>query len=193
MRVSTRESAVILSPAERRAITKPKTEKAKKRAARILADAEKKARALSHKTKRHAAVLGTKRRPVYEVGPGRRKKNPEEGAVAVACVAASPGEMPREENPRPKATRPGKKMSGYTPCACRDCFDLSISDDVRKPELCSDCKAAGCEAGRGECQRPDAYGMEENPRRRRAPGVLKSKRKPASRRRPKARAARTRR
>jgi hypothetical protein len=26
--------------------------------------------------------------------------------------------------------------SGYTDCACRDCFDVSFSDDVDRPELC---------------------------------------------------------
>lgn len=55
-------------------------------------------------------------------------------------------------------------MSGYTDCACRDCFDVAIG--VRGEELCSACEDAGCFAegamdglqGR-ECQREDAYGI----------------------------------
>ena len=51
-------------------------------------------------------------------------------------------------------------MSGYTPCACRDCMELAISSDVKKPELCHACKRAGCDGG--ECQAPysDDPGME---------------------------------
>ena len=49
--------------------------------------------------------------------------------------------------------------SGYTDCACRDCFDVAVSSDTSKPELCSDCEDAGCDGG--ECQRPDAYGCGE--------------------------------
>lgn len=60
--------------------------------------------------------------------------------------------------------------SGYTPCACRDCMDTTVSSDVTKPELCTECKGAGCEPWRTsdvpmstwygttyECQRDDAY------------------------------------
>lgn len=48
-------------------------------------------------------------------------------------------------------------VSGYTECACRDCFDVSISSDVRYPELCLLCKP-GCDAeGDTECSRDDAY------------------------------------
>lgn len=47
--------------------------------------------------------------------------------------------------------------SGYTNCACRDCFDTAIASDTRKPTLCSECKAAGCSAGKGECQRSNAH------------------------------------
>lgn len=60
-------------------------------------------------------------------------------------------------------------QSGYTPCACRDCMDTTVSSDMSKPELCSECKDAGCTAiapyNAGvqfcttyECQRDDAYG-----------------------------------
>lgn len=58
-------------------------------------------------------------------------------------------------------------MSGYTPCACRDCFDVALHYG-----LCRDCEAAECHpedcdcCGEGyecnyqECQRADAYGVE---------------------------------
>lgn len=36
-------------------------------------------------------------------------------------------------------------QSGYTPCACRDCMDDTMSSDMTKPELCSECSDAGCE------------------------------------------------
>lgn len=53
--------------------------------------------------------------------------------------------------------------SGYTHCACRDCFDIAISSDMRQPELCSDCEEAGCdETGCSECQRDDAYGCGDD-------------------------------
>lgn len=61
-------------------------------------------------------------------------------------------------------------QSGYTPCACRDCMDVTVSGDVSNPELCSDCKDAGCEpfprddwkarvlaTVSFECQRDNAY------------------------------------
>lgn len=59
--------------------------------------------------------------------------------------------------------------SGYTNCACRDCFDVTVSSDTTKPELCSECQEAGCTNhnnlpdymtayGLGyECQRTDVY------------------------------------
>lgn len=57
--------------------------------------------------------------------------------------------------------------SGYTPCACRDCMDTTVSSDMTKSELCSECEESGCDAWLGaessdclsyECQRDDAYG-----------------------------------
>ena len=52
--------------------------------------------------------------------------------------------------------------SGYSNCACRDCFDVAVSDDVIHPDLCGDCEEAGCDAEGGEeCQRDDAYGCSE--------------------------------
>lgn len=67
-------------------------------------------------------------------------------------------------------------MSGYVPCACRDCFDIAISGDGG-PVLCLLCKGADCSPWPGEwqesdgtrwpsavgyeCQRPDAYGDPE--------------------------------
>lgn len=62
-------------------------------------------------------------------------------------------------------------QSSNTSCACRDCMDTTVSSDTTKPELCSECADAGCEAyrpGDGDyeslpghmrgCQRNDAYG-----------------------------------
>jgi hypothetical protein len=50
--------------------------------------------------------------------------------------------------------------SGYTDCACRDCFDIAVSDDMAKPDLCNLCEDAGCdETGQSECARDDAYGV----------------------------------
>lgn len=62
--------------------------------------------------------------------------------------------------------------SGYTACACRDCMDIAITGDDRKPALCLLCKDAGCEISYGkymggtgefsaECQRDDAYTNNE--------------------------------
>ena len=58
-------------------------------------------------------------------------------------------------------------QSGYTPCACRDCMDTTVSSDMGKPELCTECKHADCAPWPGEielneyenyeCQRLDAY------------------------------------
>jgi hypothetical protein len=58
-------------------------------------------------------------------------------------------------------------MSGYVPCGCRDCFDVAISS-TDAPALCLLCKDAGCDISYGEdsgsdCQRDDAYGVEECP------------------------------
>lgn len=58
-------------------------------------------------------------------------------------------------------------MSGYTDCACRDCFDVAMDGG-----LCRLCEDAGCihandaETAAGhphylECQRDDAYGVED--------------------------------
>jgi hypothetical protein len=53
--------------------------------------------------------------------------------------------------------------SGYTNCACRDCFDVAVSDDMSKPDLCLLCEEAGCSGeGDEECQRDDAYGCDED-------------------------------
>lgn len=44
-------------------------------------------------------------------------------------------------------------MSGYTHCACRDCFEIAISDDENVPELCNECEEAGCDStGQSGCQ-----------------------------------------
>ena len=50
-------------------------------------------------------------------------------------------------------------MSGYTDCACRDCFDVAISSDEELPALCWACADAGCNpGGHSDCERHDAYG-----------------------------------
>lgn len=46
--------------------------------------------------------------------------------------------------------------SGYTQCACRDCFEIAISDDENVPAFCWECEEAGCEHDE-ECRREDAY------------------------------------
>jgi hypothetical protein len=51
-------------------------------------------------------------------------------------------------------------MSGYTHCLCRDCFEVVVSADQQKPELCSQCEEYGCD-GQSECLAPNAYGMSE--------------------------------
>jgi hypothetical protein len=70
---------------------------------------------------------------------------------------------------------PAMPQSGYTPCACRDCMDETVSSDTDKPELCELCAEAGCEAYPAalaavdyvitpaacyECQRDDAYDQD---------------------------------
>ena len=49
------------------------------------------------------------------------------------------------------------KHSGYTPCKCRDCFEIAVSNDTTIPEMCWECIEAGCEPD-SECQSPSAYG-----------------------------------
>lgn len=51
-------------------------------------------------------------------------------------------------------------LSGYTDCACRDCFEITISNDTSKPEMCDACKEAGCEPDK-ECCAPGAYGCAD--------------------------------
>jgi hypothetical protein len=40
-------------------------------------------------------------------------------------------------------------QSGYTDCACRDCFEIAITDHG-EPALCNACEEAGCDV-HGEC------------------------------------------
>jgi hypothetical protein len=49
--------------------------------------------------------------------------------------------------------------SGYSDCACRDCFDIAITSDG-SPAFCTECEEAGCEPDQ-DCQQPGAYGAEE--------------------------------
>lgn len=53
--------------------------------------------------------------------------------------------------------------AGYTHCACRDCFDIAVSGDEAKPELCHACLDAGCAIDFGACCRSDAYGGDADP------------------------------
>jgi hypothetical protein len=48
-------------------------------------------------------------------------------------------------------------MSGYTACACRDCFETAIAGADDAPALCGACEEAGCSPDDGECQAPHAY------------------------------------
>lgn len=48
--------------------------------------------------------------------------------------------------------------SGYTACACRDCFETVVSS--RGAVFCSDCKNVGCDSD-SECLRDDAYGVDD--------------------------------
>jgi hypothetical protein len=50
--------------------------------------------------------------------------------------------------------------SGYVDCACRDCFDIAVGDDDKDSAFCGLCADAGCTTS-GECQRPDAYGADQ--------------------------------
>ena len=51
--------------------------------------------------------------------------------------------------------------SGYTDCACRDCFEIAISEDENEPAFCLECEEAGCEHDE-ECKREDAYGIDDD-------------------------------
>jgi len=52
-------------------------------------------------------------------------------------------------------------MSGYCHCACRDCFEITISDDDGS-DLCWACASAGCDdSGESECLAPGAYSQED--------------------------------
>jgi hypothetical protein len=42
----------------------------------------------------------------------------------------------------------GRRLVG---CACPTCMEITVSNDMSKPELCSDCERAGCD-GVGECR-----------------------------------------
>jgi hypothetical protein len=41
-------------------------------------------------------------------------------------------------------------MTGYTHCACRDCFEVAIGEQGKA--LCHNCGSSGCEPGDHECQ-----------------------------------------
>ena len=50
-------------------------------------------------------------------------------------------------------------QSGYTPCKCRDCMEIAISNDMANPDYCHDCEGnCGPENTLStECQAPHAY------------------------------------
>jgi hypothetical protein len=56
-------------------------------------------------------------------------------------------------------------MSGYRPCACRDCMEIANGD---QGSMCHHCVDAGCDSGR-ECQAAGAYGGESEPEPMNAP------------------------
>ena len=51
--------------------------------------------------------------------------------------------------------------SGYTHCACRDCFETVVSDEESRPDFCDDCETAGCEPD-SECQALDTWSEPED-------------------------------
>lgn len=52
--------------------------------------------------------------------------------------------------------------SGYTYCACRDCFEIVVSSDMGIPDLCEACLDEGCDPdGEGECSAPHSYGGDQ--------------------------------
>lgn len=54
-------------------------------------------------------------------------------------------------------------MSGYTHCACRDCFEIAISTYDDTPALCHECEDAGCDSeGESECQCDHEYTEDES-------------------------------
>jgi hypothetical protein len=73
-------------------------------------------------------------------------------------------DIPMEEYPALRAEFAAALQmakSGYTDCACRDCFEIAISS-TDAPELCHECVEAGCEPNaEQECLRDGAYGAEE--------------------------------
>lgn len=50
--------------------------------------------------------------------------------------------------------------SGYTTCSCRDCFEITVANNVEEPELCDGCDEAECAYTGEDCRQPGAYGSE---------------------------------
>ena len=44
--------------------------------------------------------------------------------------------------------------SGYTYCACPECFEIVVSNDISNPDYCDECIEAGC---------PEDEGMDRFP------------------------------
>lgn len=108
-----------------------------------------------------AGFTEAQQRRIYEGVVGRR--NPSRVRMVReklrAADAAAPARRAAVAAKRKKMFREG---SGYTPCRCRDCMEIAVSSDMRKPQFCSACKKAGCEDG-GECRAvsEDDEGLEE--------------------------------
>jgi hypothetical protein len=46
---------------------------------------------------------------------------------------------------------------GYSPCGCRDCFEIAIGEIGHPDTLCWECEEAECQPNE-ECEAPGAYG-----------------------------------
>ena len=49
-------------------------------------------------------------------------------------------------------------QSGYTPCKCRDCMEIAISNDMANPDYCNACEGICGPESSSECQAEHAYG-----------------------------------
>jgi hypothetical protein len=129
-------------------------------------------------TRSTAAIIRPSWLPVrsYHLSRGTRVYTYEHGEGAVAFVRHDDtgeqilyvsvffdedgGSVPTRCDPRDVMPIVGK--SGYCDCACRDCFDITVSSDATKPALCGECLEAGCDAaGASDCERsPDEWAVD---------------------------------
>lgn len=106
----------------------------------------------------HSAVEPAPRTYRVRKLTGHRTWFTPEGLMSVnTCWIVERRDPDAPVSPPRKRTSPARIESGYTHCACRDCFEIAITSGG--PALCHDCTSHGCgnEPDR-ECQRPDAYG-----------------------------------